>query len=138
MKKSDFFYNLPEELIAQTPSVKRDASRLMRLNRKDGKVEHAHFYDLPDFLKPGDLLVMNDSRVLPARLIGHRPTGGVIETVLLRDKGDNVWECLTKPGRKSKPGTVISYGDGSLRAEVIGEVQGGNKLLRFSYEGIFL
>ena len=138
MKKSDFFYNLPEELIAQTPSKKRDASRLMLLNSKSGDIDHAHFYDLPSFLKPGDLLVMNDSRVLPARLIGHRPTGGVIETVLLRDRGDDVWECLTKPGRKSKPGTVITYGDGSLQAEVVGEVEGGNKLLRFSYNGIFL
>ncbi len=138
MKKSDFFYNLPEELIAQTPSAQRDASRLLLLEKNTGEVSHAHFFDLPGFLRPGDLLVMNDSRVLPARLIGHRPTGGVIETVLLKDKGDDVWECLTKPGRKSKPGTLISYGDGSLTAEVVGEVAGGNKLLKFHYDGIFL
>jgi len=138
MKKSDFFYSLPEALIAQTPCERRDASRLMLLNKETGFVEHAHFHDLPNFLRPGDLLVMNDSRVLPARLIGHRTTGGVIETVLLRDMGENIWECLTKPGRKSKPGTQITYGDGSLSAEVVGETSGGNKLLKFSYEGIFL
>ena len=138
MKTSNFYYALPEELIAQTPLEKRDASRLLRLNKATGETEHRHFFDLPTYLKPGDCLVLNDSRVLPARLIGRRETGGAVEVVLLRDLGDKGWECLTRPGRKTRPGTKLIFGDGALTAEVIDSVEDGNKLLRFSYEGIFL
>ncbi len=138
MKTSNFYYALPEELIAQTPLEKRDASRLLRLNKATGETEHRHFFDLPTYLKPGDCLVLNDSRVLPARLIGRRETGGAVEVVLLRDLGDKGWECLTRPGRKTRPGTKLIFGDGGLTAEVIDSVEDGNKLLRFSYEGIFL
>ena len=101
MKTHDFYYELPEELIAQTPLQRRDASRLMVLNRETGEIDHKHFYDIVDYLKPGDCLVLNDSRVLPARLLGHRPTGGAVEVLLLRDLGDKKWECLCKPGRKT-------------------------------------
>ena len=138
MKTSDFSYNLPEELIAQTPLEKRDGSRLLHLDRITGEVEHKHFFDLPDYLREGDCLVLNDSRVLPARLIGRRETGGVVEVVLLKDLGNNTWECLTRPGRKTKPGTRLVFGEGELRATVSDCAQGGNKLLRFEYEGIFL
>ena len=138
MKTSDFDYYLPEELIAQTPLQKRDTSRLLHLDRVTGEVEHKHFFDLPDYLREGDCLVLNDSRVLPARLIGRRETGGVIEVVLLKDKGNNVWECLTRPGKKTKPGTKLIFGEGELTALVTDSAEGGNKLLRFEYEGIFL
>lgn len=138
MKTSDFDYYLPEELIAQTPAEKRDWSRLLHLDKTTGDIEHRHFYDLPDYLHEGDCLVLNDSRVLPARLIGHRETGGVIEVVLLRDMGDGVWECLTRPGRKTRPGTKLIFGDGELTASVVEACEGGNKLLKFEYEGIFL
>lgn len=98
-----------------------------------------HFFDLPTLLRPGDCLVLNDSRVLPARLLGHRePTGGAVEVLLLIDRGDKVWECLVRPGRKLKPGTRLSFGDGSLKAEVVEVCEGGNRLVRFEYEGIFL
>ena len=101
MKTSDFYFDLPEELIAQTPLERRDASRLLVLDKNTGKTEHLHFYDLPSLLRPGDCLVLNDSRVLPARLLGHRvPTGGAAEVLLLVDRGDKVWECLVRPGRK--------------------------------------
>ncbi|MCI8525795.1 MAG: tRNA preQ1(34) S-adenosylmethionine ribosyltransferase-isomerase QueA [Oscillospiraceae bacterium] len=139
MKTSDFYYDLPPELIAQTPLERRDGSRLLTLDRRSGAVGHHHFYELPDFLRPGDCLVLNDSRVLPARLLGHRePTRGAVEVLLLQDKGSGVWECLTKPGRKTRPGTQLSFGDGDLTAEVVGEAAGGNKLVRFHYDGIFL
>ncbi len=138
MKTKDYWYDLPEELIAQTPLQQRDASRLMLLDRQSGEVRHSEFHHLPEFLRPGDCLVMNDSRVLPARLFGKRPTGGAVEVLLLTDRGDNVWECLTRPGRKTPVGTKISFGDGLLEAEVVGAVEDGNKLLRFSYDGIFL
>ena len=118
MKTSDFSYYLPEELIAQTPLEKRDGSRLLHLNRLTGEIEHKHFFDLPDYLREGDCLVLNDSRVLPARLIGRRESGGVVEVVLLKDKGNNVWECLTRPGRKTKPGTKLIFGKGELKAIV--------------------
>ena len=104
MKTHDFWYDLPEELIAQTPLEKRDTSRLMVLDKATGEVSHKHFYDIIDYLNPGDCLVMNDSRVLPARLLGHRPTGGAVEVLLLRDLGDKKWECLAKPGRKLQKG----------------------------------
>ena len=139
MKTSDFYYDLPQELIAQTPLERRDSSRLMVLHRETGELEHRHFYDIVDYLQPGDCLVMNDSRVLPARLLGHRvPTGGAVELLLLQDKGGGVWECLAKPGRKLHPGAELSFGDGALTATVTAEEEGGNRLVRFNYEGIFL
>ena len=138
MKKSDFYFDLPEELIAQTPISRRDGSRLMLLDRESGEIRHRHFYELDQFLQPGDCLVLNDSRVLPARLFGRRPTGGAVEVVLLKDRGDNVWECLTRPGRKTRTGTELEFGEGELTGLVTGEVEGGNRLIRFAYEGIFL
>lgn len=138
MKKSDFYFELPEELIAQTPLEKRDSSRLLHLNKVTGEMEHRHFYDLLDYLHEGDCMVFNDSRVLPARLIGARPSGGSVELVLLRDLGEGRWECLSRPGRKTKPGTDILFGDGELKATVEAVVEGGNRIVRFDYEGIFL
>ena len=139
LKTHDFFYELPEELIAQTPLARRDASRLMTLDRNTGAVEHKHFFDIVDMLRPGDCLLLNNSRVLPARLLGHRvPTMGAVEVLLLKDQGDGIWECLTKPGRKTQPGTELSFGDGSLTATVVGALDTGNKLVKFHYEGIFL
>lgn len=139
MKTSDFYYDLPPELIAQTPLDRRDGSRLLTLSKETGETGHRHFFDLPEFLHPGDCLVMNDSRVLPARLLGHRaPGGGAVEVLLLIDRGDKVWECLVRPGRKVKTGTALSFGDGLLTAQVVDEIEGGNRLIRFDYEGIFL
>ena len=138
MKTSDFYYDLPEELIAQTPLERRDASRLMVLDRRTGEVAHRHFYDIVEYLNPGDCLVMNDSRVLPARLMGHRPTGGVVEVLLLRDLGDKCWECLCKPGRKMQPGNQVIFGDGELTATVREVREDGNRVVEFHYEGIFL
>lgn len=139
MKTSDFYYDLPQELIAQTPMEKRDGSRLMTLDRRTGETGHRHFYDLPSLLRPGDCLIMNDSRVLPARLLGRRlPGGGACEVLLLTDKGENVWECLVRPGRKLRAGARMTFGDGSLTAEVAEELADGNRLVRFAYEGIFL
>ena len=139
MKTSDFYYDLPPELIAQTPMEKRDGSRLMTLDRRTGETGHRHFYDLPSLLRPGDCLIMNDSRVLPARLLGRRlPGGGACEVLLLTDKGENVWECLVRPGRKLRAGARMTFGDGSLTAEVAEELADGNRLVRFAYEGIFL
>lgn len=138
MKTHDFYYDLPEELIAQTPLEKRDSSRLMVLDRDTGVLSHKHFYDIVDYLEAGDCLVMNDSRVLPARLLGHRPTGGAVEVLLLRDLGNKCWECLCKPGRKMQVGNEVLFGDGELTA-VVREVQEtGNRVVEFSYEGIFL
>ncbi|HIS65700.1 MAG TPA: tRNA preQ1(34) S-adenosylmethionine ribosyltransferase-isomerase QueA [Candidatus Avoscillospira avistercoris] len=139
MKTSDFYYELPEELIAQTPLEHRDHSRLLTLNRETGKTGHHHFYELPEFLKPGDCLVLNNSRVIPARLLGHRePTGGAVELLLLKDLGDNTWECLAKPGRKCRIGTELSFGDGRLTAKVVGDGDDGKKLVQFFFTGIFL
>ena len=139
MKTHDFYYDLPPELIAQTPLERRDASRLLTLDRETGEVAHRHFYDIAELIQPGDCLVLNDSRVLPARLLGHRePTGGAVEVLLLKDEGGGVWECLTKPGRKTHTGTELSFGDGELTATVVGERDDGNKLVQFHYEGIFL
>lgn len=138
MKTHDFYYELPEELIAQTPLEKRDASRLMVLSRETGEVTHRHFYDIVDYLNPGDCLVMNDSRVLPARLLGHRPTGGAVEVLLLRDLGDKRWECLCKPGRKMQVGSEVSFGNGELTAVVREVREDGNRVVEFRYEGIFL
>lgn len=138
MKTSDFNFDLPLELIAQTPIEKRDTSRMLVLNKKTGGIEHKHFYDLLSFLRPGDCLVLNDSRVLPARLFGRRSGGGACEVLLLIDRGEKVWECLVRPGKKLRAGAKIIFGDGELTAEVVGEVEGGNRLVRFDYDGIFL
>ena len=139
IKTHDFYYELPPELIAQTPIQRRDASRLLTLDKRTGEIGHHHFYDLPQFLRPGDCLVLNDSRVLPARLLGRRePTGGACEVVLLIDRGENVWECLVRPGKKLREGAKLSFGDGALTAEVTAVLEGGNRLIRFTYEGIFL
>ena len=138
MKTHDFFYELPEELIAQTPLQQRDTSRLMVLDRSTGEVSHKHFYDIIDYLQPGDCLVMNDSRVLPARLLGHRPTGGAVEVLLLRDLGNKCWECLCKPGRKTQVGNEVIFGSGELTATVREVKEDGNRIVEFHYEGIFL
>ena len=138
MKTHDFWYDLPEELIAQTPLEKRDTSRLLAMDRQTGALAHRHFYDIIDYLNPGDCLVMNDSRVLPARLLGHRPTGGAVEVLLLRDLGGGKWECLTKPGKKTQPGQEIIFGDGQLTATVDSVQEDGNRVVEFHYEGIFL
>ncbi|NCB29387.1 MAG: tRNA preQ1(34) S-adenosylmethionine ribosyltransferase-isomerase QueA [Clostridia bacterium] len=140
MKTSDFNFDLPERLIAQHPLEKRDASRLLVLDRADGSVQHRHFTELIDYLQPGDTLVMNNSRVIPARLMGSaegRTTP--IEVVLLTDKGDGVWECLTRPGKKTREGVRLSFGDGLLTAEVESvDPESGNRMIRFHYEGVFL
>ena len=138
MNKSDFNFDLPKELIAQTPLEQRDHSRLMHLDKNTGEIEHRHFYELPEMLREGDCLVLNDSRVLPARLIGSRPTGGSVEVLLLRDLGNGEWECLTKPGKKTRPGTELSFGNGELSATVENVAEGGNRIIKFHYEGIFL
>lgn len=138
MKTHDFWYDLPEELIAQTPLEQRDSSRLLVLDRITGAVKHQHFYDILDKLQPGDCLVMNDSRVLPARLLGHRPTGGAVEVLLLRDVGDKKWECLCKPGRKMQVGNEVIFGNGELTAVVSAVQDDGNRVIEFRYNGIFL
>lgn len=139
MKTADFDYHLPPELIAQTPLTRRDGSRLLSLNKETGAMEHLHFYDLPKLLRKGDCLVLNNSRVLPARLLGHRlPSGGAAELLLLIDRGEDVWECLVRPGRKLREGAQLSFGDGSLTAEVVETLDNGNRLVKFTYEGIFL
>ncbi len=139
IKTHDFYYDLPPELIAQTPLERRDGSRLLTLDKETGTTGHYHFYDLPSFLRPGDCLVLNDSRVLPARLIGKRePGGGACEVVLLIDRGERTWECLVRPGKKLRTGARLSFGDGELTAEVTEVLEGGNRLIRFDYEGIFL
>ena len=138
MKTQDFYYDLPEELIAQTPLEQRDSSRLLVLDRNNGDLEHRHFFDIVDFLRPGDCLVLNNSRVLPARLIGHRPTGGAVEVLLLRDLGEKKWECLCKPGRKMQVGSQVIFGNGELTATVTEIREDGNRVVEFHYEGIFL
>ena len=139
MKTSDFNYELPPELIAQTPIPQRDASRLLVLDKNTGAWQHRHFYDLPEYLRPGDCLILNNSRVLPARLLGHRlPGGGACEVLLLIDRGNKTWECLVRPGKRMRTGAKLSFGDGELTAEVVEELPGGNRLVRFDYEGIFL
>lgn len=138
MNKSDFNFELPTELIAQTPLEKRDASRLLHLDKHSGEISHGHFTDIKKYLKAGDCLVMNDSRVLPARLLGLRPSGGSVELVLLRDLGNKKWECLSRPGRKTKPGQEILFGDGILKARVESVTEGGNRIVEFDYDGVFL
>lgn len=139
MKTNDFYYELPQELIAQTPLAQRDNSRLLTMDRSTGALTHEHFFDLPNHLKAGDALVLNDSRVLPARLYGRRdPTGGSVELLLLKDVGDNKWECLARPGRKLKPGEKIFFGEGELTGIVEADLREGRKLIRFQFSGIFL
>jgi len=135
---SDFDYFLPEELIAQHPSEKRDCSRLMTLDKKNGATGHHLFRDIAGILRPGDCLVLNDSRVLPARLFGVRPDGGAVEALLLRDTGEGVWECLVKPGRRIRTGARLSFGEGALFGEVVGHSPEGNRLIRFECKGLFL
>lgn len=139
MKTSDFYYDLPPELIAQTPLEKRDESRLLCLDKATGEWSHHHFYELPDFLRAGDCLILNNSRVLPARLLGRRlPGGGACEVLLLQDKDDKVWECLVRPGKHLREGARVSFGDGELTAEIAEVLPDGNRLVRFDYNGIFL
>ena len=138
MKTSDFMYDLPERLIAQTPLQRRDASRLLVLDKRTGARQHRHFYELPQFLRPGDCMVLNDSRVIPARLIGARPTGGAAELLLLNDLGGDRWECLARPGKKLREGAQVIFGNGELTATVEEMAPDGNRVVRFSYEGIFL
>ena len=138
MQLTDFYYDLPEELIAQDPLEKRSDSRLMVVGREDGSIEHKHFYDIIDYLKPGDCLVIYDTKVIPARLMGVKEgTGASIEVLLLKRKEEKVWETLVKPGKKMKVGAKVSFGDGLLVGEVIDIVEEGNRLIRFEYEGIW-
>lgn len=138
MKKSDFWYELPEELIAQQPVEPRDSSRMMLVDRITGELSHKHFYDLPDFLRPGDCLILNDTRVLPARLYGIKEgTGAVVEFLLLHQKSLDVWEVITGPGKKAKEGARFSFGDGLLYAQVLEVLENGNRLARFTCEGNF-
>ncbi len=138
MKKSDFYYNLPESYIAQTPTEPRDHSRLMMIDRESGDISHGHFYNLCDILREGDLLVMNDSRVLPARLYGEKEgTGSFIEFLLLEQKGDKLWEIICRPGKKAKVGARFSFGGGRLTAEVTEVKEDGNRVVQFECEGNF-
>ncbi len=138
LKKSDFYFDLPQELIAQDPLEDRSASRLLVLNRQTGAVEHHHFKEITNYLRPGDCLVLNNTKVIPARLLGVKEdTGAAIEVLLLKRRDSDVWETLVKPGKKARPGAKIVFGDGCLRAEVLEVVEEGNRLIRFDYEGIF-
>lgn len=137
MKLSDFMYNLPEERIAQTPVEPRDHSRLMVIHRDTDQIEHKHFYDVIDYLNPGDVLVINDTRVIPARLYGERPTGGACEVLLLRQLAPKKWETLVKPGKKLKPGAEIVFGDGRLRGRVLETTDVGGRIVEFECEGTF-
>lgn len=138
MKKSDFFYDLPQELIAQTPIEPRDHSRLMILSKESGEINHRHFFDIADELKAGDCLVLNDTRVLPARIYGIKEeTGAKVEFLLLNNKGNDVWEVITGPGKRAKQGTKFTFGDGILKAEIIDVLENGNRMAKFFYEGNF-
>ncbi|WP_300384736.1 tRNA preQ1(34) S-adenosylmethionine ribosyltransferase-isomerase QueA [Clostridium sp.] len=138
MKVSDFNFYLPEELIAQHPLEKRDSSRLMVLSKKTGKIEHRHFHDIIDYLNKGDTIVLNNTRVMPARLIGEKvETGGKIEFLLLKRLEGDKWECLAKPGKRAKIGERFTFGEGKLTCEVVDIVQEGNRVIEFNYEGIF-
>lgn len=137
MKTSDFYFNLPEEQIAQVPLQDRTSSRLMVLDRETGETKHQHFYDIVDYLQEGDCLVLNDTRVIPARLFGARPSGGKVEFLLLTRKDEKRWEVLVKPGKKARPGDEIIFGDGILKAKVEEVIEDGNRIVSFEYEGIF-
>lgn len=138
LKKSDFYFELPEELIAQDPLEDRSGSRLLMLDKFSGKTEHHIFREIIDYLRPGDCLVLNNTKVLPARLMGTKEdTGAAIEVLLLKRRENDIWETLVKPGKKARPGTKLSFGDGRLKAEVLDVVEEGNRLIQFTYEGIF-
>lgn len=138
MKTSDFYFDLPQELIAQDPLEDRSSSRLLALNKNTGTIKHHHFREVMQYLNPGDCLVLNDTKVIPARLIGVKvDTGAHVELLLLKRRENDIWESLVKPGKKAKPGTKLSFGDGLLTAEVLETVEEGNRLIQFSYEGIF-
>lgn len=138
LKKADFYFDLPQELIAQDPLEDRSASRLLVLNKDTGAVEHHRFQEITNYLRPGDCLVLNNTKVIPARLLGVKEdTGAAIEVLLLKRRENDVWETLVKPGKKARPGTKIVFGEGALRAEVLEVVEEGNRLIQFSYEGIF-
>ncbi len=138
LEKSDFYFDLPQELIAQDPLEDRSASRLLVLNKETGEVEHHRFQEIINYLRPGDCLVLNNTRVIPARLMGVKEdTGAAIEVLLLKRRENDLWETLVKPGKKARPGTKLVFGDGCLRAEVTDVVEEGNRLIRFSYDGIF-
>lgn len=138
MNKSDFYYDLPEELIAQHPVEPRDSSRLMCVDKNSGAIEHKHFYDIIDELQEGDCLILNNTRVLPARLFGVKnETGAKVEFLLLINKGDDTWECIVGPGKKAKPGSKFTFADGLLSCEVLDVLEGGNRLVKFYYEGNF-
>ena len=138
MKTSDFYYDLPQELIAQDPLEDRSASRLMVLDKKTGKIQHHIFKEIVNYLNPGDCMVINDTKVIPARLYGAKVgTDAKIEVLLLKRKENNIWETLVKPGKKAKIGTKISFGEGLLIGEVVDIVEEGNRLIQFTYEGIF-
>ena len=138
MKTSDFYYDLPPELIAQTPLADRSSSRLLVLGKETGKIEHKHFYDIENMLSEGDCLVLNDTRVLPARLYGEKEgTGGKIEFLLLNRIDRDRWEVILKPGKKAKPGAKFVFGDGLLKAEIIETVNDGNRIVEFTYDGVF-
>ena len=138
MDKKDFYYDLPEELIAQTPLKNRSESRLMRLNKRTGEISHDHFYDLPKFLKKGDCLILNDTKVMPARLYGTKEdTGGAIEFLLLKKRSLDEWEVILRPGKRAKPGARFVFGEGELKAEIIDVVNDGNRIVKFFYDGVF-
>lgn len=138
MKTSDFYYDLPEELIAQEPLKKRDESRLMVLDKNNGEIKHKHFYDIVDMIKPGDALILNDTRVLPARLYGVKEgTGGAIEFLLLNKHSLDTWEVILKPGRRAKPGARFVFGEEKLKAEILDVINDGNRLVKFEYDGVF-
>ena len=138
METKDFYYDLPKELIAQTPVEPRDSSRLLVMNKTSGELEHRHFYDITEYLQPGDCLIVNDSRVLPARIYGSKKdTGGHIEFLLLTQKEQDVWEVLAKPGRKAQPDTWFVFGEGLLEAQVLEILEDGKRLVRFHYQGNF-
>ena len=139
MKKSDFYFDLPQELIAQEPSEKRDHSRLLLIGKHSGKTEHKHFYDIIDYLDPGDCLVLNNSRVLPARIYGiKKDTGAHVEFLLLNNMGNDTWECIAGPGKRAKEGSVFTFGNNDMTGEVKAVLENGNRLVHFTYHGIFL
>ena len=139
MKKSDFYFDLPQELIAQTPAQQRDHSRLLVIGRSSGQLEHRHFYDIIDYLNPGDCLVLNNSRVLPARIYGiKKETGAKVEFLLLNNLGDDMWECIAGPGKRAREGAVFTFGDNVLTGTVLEVMENGNRKVKFDYEGIFL
>ena len=138
MKLSEFDYKLPEELIAKTPAAKRDASRLMVLHRNDGRIEHRRFSDVIEYLEPSDILVVNNTKVIPARLIGHKKgTGGEVEILLLRQESEYLWKCLVRPGRRLMPGAKVEFKNGLMEAEIVERREGGQRLVKFSYNGDF-